>query len=171
MAEEFHRHQLGVVVDIVPNHMARPTPEWRNKQLWSVLYQGRASPYAHWFDVDWDAQDGQAADAHPERPGGEVPGRPDHRHDAEDRRSTTGIPARCCGTSTTCCRCGTAWPTCRWACCWPQQHYRLADWHEATTQLNWRRFFDVDTLIAVRAEDPDVFDATHRVVLRLCPRG
>jgi (1->4)-alpha-D-glucan 1-alpha-D-glucosylmutase len=59
MAERFHRHRLGVVVDVVPNHMARPTPESRNKQLWSVLYEGKASSYAHWFDVDWAAQDGK----------------------------------------------------------------------------------------------------------------
>src|ERR1700722_16763729 len=33
MADRLHAHGLGVVVDIVPNHMARPTPEWRNKPL------------------------------------------------------------------------------------------------------------------------------------------
>ena len=38
MVAEFHRHRLGVVVDVVPNHMARPTPESLNQQLWSVLY-------------------------------------------------------------------------------------------------------------------------------------
>ena len=57
MAAEFHRHRLGVVVDVVPNHMARPTPETFNRQLWSVLYQGRQSQFAHWFDVDWEAQE------------------------------------------------------------------------------------------------------------------
>ena len=33
MVETFHRHHLGVVVDVVPNHMARPTPESLNAQL------------------------------------------------------------------------------------------------------------------------------------------
>ena len=52
-----------------------------------------------------------------------------------------------------------------------QQHYRLTDWHDAATQLNYRRFFDIDSLIALRVEDPDVFDATHRVLLRLVHEG
>jgi (1->4)-alpha-D-glucan 1-alpha-D-glucosylmutase len=39
MVDTFHRNHLGVVVDVVPNHMARPTPESLNSQLWSVLYQ------------------------------------------------------------------------------------------------------------------------------------
>ena len=42
---------------------------------------------------------------------------------------------------------------------------RLA--RRATTVLNYRRFFDVDALIAVRVEQPDVFEATHRVLLDL----
>ena len=170
MAERFHRHHLGVVVDIVPNHMARPTPESRNKQLWSVLYQGRASPYAHWFDVDWDAQDGKLLmpilagplekclddliiDTAPK-----TPEHAEHRgpvlryfdHVLPLRDGVADLPL---------------------GMLLAQQHYRLADWHDAATQLNWRRFFDIDTLIAVRAEDPDVFEATHRVPLRLAAEG
>jgi (1->4)-alpha-D-glucan 1-alpha-D-glucosylmutase len=41
------------------------------------------------------------------------------------------------------------------------QHYRLADWRLGGTELNYRRFFDVTSLIAVRVELPEVFDATH----------
>jgi (1->4)-alpha-D-glucan 1-alpha-D-glucosylmutase len=52
-----------------------------------------------------------------------------------------------------------------------QQHYRITDWHDAATQLNWRRFFDVDQLIAIRVEDPGVFAATHEVLLRLLREG
>src|SRR4029077_11256014 len=59
MAAEFRRHGLGVVVDVGPNHMARPPPEALNRQLWSVLYQGQQSEFAHWFDIDWDAQEGK----------------------------------------------------------------------------------------------------------------
>ncbi|MGW4421367.1 malto-oligosyltrehalose synthase [Streptosporangium sp. NPDC004631] len=46
-------HGLGVVVDIVPNHMTIPVPESGNRPLWSVLRDGPASPYASWFDIDW----------------------------------------------------------------------------------------------------------------------
>jgi len=51
------------------------------------------------------------------------------------------------------------------------QHYRLTGWRDAATELNWRRFFDVTSLIAVRVEDPGVFAATHRVLLRLVTDG
>jgi (1->4)-alpha-D-glucan 1-alpha-D-glucosylmutase len=170
MVETFHRHHLGVVIDVVPNHMARPTPESLNKQLWSVLYQGRKSPYAHWFDVDWDAQDGRLL-----MPilGGPIekclddliidtalrdPGNPGHSgavlryfdHVLPLRDGVADLPL---------------------GVLLAQQHYRLTDWHDAATQLNWRRFFDVDTLIAIRVEDPDVFNATHQVLLRLVGEG
>ncbi|MGV3572954.1 MAG: malto-oligosyltrehalose synthase [Ramlibacter sp.] len=45
------------------------------------------------------------------------------------------------------------------------QAYRLADWHVASDDVNYRRFFDVNTLAALRMERPEVFDATHRKVL------
>jgi len=48
-----------------------------------------------------------------------------------------------------------------------EQSYRLADWHVAADEINYRRFFDVSGLAAVRMEDPDVFAATHALVLRL----
>jgi (1->4)-alpha-D-glucan 1-alpha-D-glucosylmutase len=170
MVDTFHRNHLGVVVDVVPNHMARPTPESLNSQLWSVLYQGRRSPYAHWFDVDWDAQDGRLL-----MPilGGPVekclddliidtalrdPGHPGHSgpvlryfdHVLPLRDGVADLPL---------------------GVLLAQQHYRLTDWHDAATQLNWRRFFDIDTLIAIRVEDPDVFSATHEVLFRLVNEG
>jgi (1->4)-alpha-D-glucan 1-alpha-D-glucosylmutase len=46
-------HGIGVVVDIVPNHVAIPVPEHLNPQVWSLLRDGPQSPYASWFDVHW----------------------------------------------------------------------------------------------------------------------
>jgi (1->4)-alpha-D-glucan 1-alpha-D-glucosylmutase len=47
------------------------------------------------------------------------------------------------------------------------QSYRLADWRVAADEINYRRFFDIHELAAIRMEDPDVFAAMHGVVLRL----
>jgi (1->4)-alpha-D-glucan 1-alpha-D-glucosylmutase len=51
------------------------------------------------------------------------------------------------------------------------QHYRLTWWRDADAELNWRRFFDVDTLIGIRVEEQAVFDATHEVVVGLVAEG
>ncbi len=51
------------------------------------------------------------------------------------------------------------------------QAYRLASWREAGEALNYRRFFDVTSLVAVRVEDPVVFMATHALLLSLHGHG
>src|SRR5512142_2449415 len=48
---------LSAVADVVPNHMAVPTPVRLNAALWSVLRDGPGSPFARWFDVDWTVPD------------------------------------------------------------------------------------------------------------------
>ncbi|WP_454299784.1 malto-oligosyltrehalose synthase [Salana multivorans] len=52
-----------------------------------------------------------------------------------------------------------------------RQHYRLAYWKVADEELNYRRFFDVGTLVALRVEEPEVFQATHALVLELLEQG
>jgi (1->4)-alpha-D-glucan 1-alpha-D-glucosylmutase len=52
-----------------------------------------------------------------------------------------------------------------------QQFFRLAWWRTAADDVNWRRFFDIDTLAAVRAERPEVFEASHALILRLFALG
>ena len=52
-----------------------------------------------------------------------------------------------------------------------EQTYRLADWRVAGDEVNYRRFFDVSHLAAIRMERRPVFDATHELVLRLVGEG
>ena len=52
-----------------------------------------------------------------------------------------------------------------------QQHYRLADWRVSADETNYRRFFDVNDLAAVRVEHPPVFEAVHRLTGELVDRG
>ncbi|MFM0689919.1 malto-oligosyltrehalose synthase [Paraburkholderia strydomiana] len=52
-----------------------------------------------------------------------------------------------------------------------RQHFRLAWWRTAADEVNWRRFFDISTLAAVRAERPEVFEAAHALVFRLYQEG
>jgi (1->4)-alpha-D-glucan 1-alpha-D-glucosylmutase len=144
---------LGLVVDIVPNHMGIALPA-ANPTWWDVLRLGRASPFARFYDIDWDRApimvpvladaaavadlaiiDGQLAYhdlRFPLAPGTEG-GTPQQVHE--------------------------------------RQHYRLTDWHRADSELNYRRFFEVTTLAAVRVEDPVVFRATHEMVLRCVADG
>ncbi len=51
------------------------------------------------------------------------------------------------------------------------QNYRLAYWRVATEEVNYRRFFDINELAAIRMEDPRVFEATHALVLDLVASG
>jgi len=51
------------------------------------------------------------------------------------------------------------------------QSYRLAFWRVAAEEINYRRFFDVNDLAAIRVELPKVFDAVHRLLLELVNAG
>jgi (1->4)-alpha-D-glucan 1-alpha-D-glucosylmutase len=48
-----------------------------------------------------------------------------------------------------------------------QQHYRLAHWQLASSEINYRRFFDINNLAALKVEYSSVFEAIHPLVLRL----
>ena len=52
-----------------------------------------------------------------------------------------------------------------------EQAYRLAYWRTASHEINYRRFFDVNTLAGLRVEDPDVFHSIHRLLARLVREG
>ncbi|HKD37614.1 MAG TPA: hypothetical protein VKB78_12470, partial [Pirellulales bacterium] len=52
-----------------------------------------------------------------------------------------------------------------------QQPYRLCYWRVATDEINYRRFFDVDEMAAIRVEDPEVFRGVHWKVIDFLNRG
>ncbi|GGO39246.1 malto-oligosyltrehalose synthase [Streptomyces lasiicapitis] len=147
---------LGLVVDIVPNHMAAAPRH--NRALWEVLREGPHSSYARWFDIDWEAGGGKVLlPVLGGRLGGElarlrVEDGALHYHDHVFplREGTEELPL----------------PRLLDA-----QWYRLAWWRLARTEINYRRFFTISDLIAVRVEDPEVFEATHATVLRLLDEG
>ncbi|MFC7406123.1 malto-oligosyltrehalose synthase [Georgenia alba] len=172
LAAAAHARGMGVVVDVVPNHMAVPAPAWHNRALWSVLKDGPGSPYSGWFDVDLDdAGEGLLMPVLGSRIGdvlasGEltlttavVPGEEDAGEQPVLRYYEHAFPVRA-GTEQL--------PL---ADLVERQHYRLAYWRVADEELNYRRFFDVGSLAAIRVEDPEVFDATHALLLDLFHAG
>ena len=58
LSAEARRLQMGVLVDIVPNHMGIAVPA-ENPWWWDVLRLGRSSAYADAFDIDWEAFGGR----------------------------------------------------------------------------------------------------------------
>jgi (1->4)-alpha-D-glucan 1-alpha-D-glucosylmutase len=52
-----------------------------------------------------------------------------------------------------------------------RQHYRLANWRLAGSEINYRRFFDINDLAGLRIEDAATFEAVHRLVRRLIAKG
>lgn len=170
LAAKAREHGLGLVVDVVPNHMAVPTPVWHNRALWSVLAEGPDSPYASWFDVDWSAGDGALLMPVLGRRIGAVLSSDELRLD-QLAVGGTGEPQTVLRyyDHVFPVRPGTEHlPIAELV---DRQHYRLAYWRVANEELNYRRFFDVGTLAAIRVENPDVFDATHEVLVGLLRDG
>jgi (1->4)-alpha-D-glucan 1-alpha-D-glucosylmutase len=160
LAARLADHLMGAVSDVVPNHVAVPTPARLNKALWSVLRDGPGSPYAEWFDVDWGSGNQPLLMAVLGQRIGKVLADDElsvegdvlryYEHEYPLRPGTEHLPIAELVT---------------------EQWYRLAHWRVADEELNYRRFFDVDTLAAVRVETREVFEATHELLLALFHEG
>ncbi len=140
---------MGLIVDIVPNHVGIDKPE-QNAWWWDVLRHGRASPYATFFDIDWDLDEdgrivlpilGSDDDA------------ADLKVDADVLRLGDLALPIAPGTGE-----GTG------AQVHERQHYRLAGWRNGV--CGYRRFFSITSLAGLRQDDRAVFDASHAEVAR-----
>ncbi len=155
LAMALRRHGLGLVLDIVPNHMGVALPE-ANPAWWDVLKLGAQSVYARWFDIDWSR--GRLllpvlADS--------IEALADLRLDGDLLRYRNLRFPLAPGTAV------LREPR----AVHDHQHYELVSWRHARIELNYRRFFAVSGLAALRVEQQTVFDATHRELLRWVAAG
>ena len=155
LVAELRSRGLGLVVDVVPNHAgvaaAAENPAW-----WDVLRLGPRSVYARWFDIDWSRRrlllpvlaDSPDAPDDLRLEGGELryfdkrfPLAPGTEEIDDPRKAHD------------------------------HQHYELVSWRRGSTEHNYRRFFAISDLAALRVEDEAVFDATHAELLRWFAAG
>ena len=155
---------MGVLVDIVPNHVGVATPAV-NPWWWDLLRHGRGSAYADAFDVDWDAGGGRlllpVVGDDDLLPGGSVGNLsladgaegPELRY--HDNRYPVA-PGTLGGTPDE---------------VHARQHYELVGWRRGDRELNYRRFFTVTTLAGIRVEDRTVFERSHAEIRRWFDEG
>jgi (1->4)-alpha-D-glucan 1-alpha-D-glucosylmutase len=188
LAQELRSHGMGIILDIVPNHMATHAgnPWW-----WDVLKYGRHSGYAEWLDIDWQSPRpelyGKILAPFLGSPYGTM-------LDSGELRLVFDSAAQNFMVDV----CGTPYPIApdtlqssglgvpdvlamydgreaqgrqRLHELLDRQHYKLCWWRCAAEAINWRRFFEVSELIGVRVERDEVFDAVHALPLRLFGEG
>lgn len=173
---------LGLVLDVVPNHMSIL---YGNRWWWDVLKHGRDSSFARAFDIGWDGPEAKLHDQVLLPVLGDQYGREVDRgairvvaegDELEVRYGDHRFPVSPASAATLGARDTssldrlTADPEALHAFL-EAQHYRLARWTVGDEELVYRRFFDIKELIALRAEDPDVFDAIHEIPLGLVRAG
>jgi (1->4)-alpha-D-glucan 1-alpha-D-glucosylmutase len=175
---ELERRGMGLVLDVVPNHMG--VLEAENPWWLDVLENGQASRYAGYFDIDWNP-------AKPELRGkvllavlgshyGEALEKGELRLVREQGKWRVGYydhrfplsgvtqdflsgKKKFSAKSTNALELHQLLE---------RQHYRLAYWRVASDEINYRRFFEITGLAALRVEDREVFEASHALIARLC---
>jgi len=187
LAAACHADGLGLILDIVPNHMAVGGAD--NRMWLDVLEKGRFSSYAAMFDIDFDAEyaggTGKIILPTLGEPYGEalMSGKLALAWDAslcklafaygphrfplrpEDYATVAGVtdPARA--------ELAKWQEPARLHGLLEHQNFRLCWWRTAGDVINWRRFFDINELVGLRVEDPAVFATVHAITLRLFGEG
>jgi (1->4)-alpha-D-glucan 1-alpha-D-glucosylmutase len=148
LSKEARRLDMGVLVDIVPNHVGVATPA-ENAWWWDLLEHGQDSAHAAAFDVDWAAGDGRIR----------IPVVGDG-----DEAAIQVVDGEVCYHE-------MRFPLAPGTSSPDEQHYELVNWRVADHGLNYRRFFAVNTLAAIRVEERHVFDASHVEIRRWFDEG
>ncbi len=184
-------HGMGQILDMVPNHMGvsgGDNPWWND-----VLEHGQSSAYAQYFDIDWHPLDATLE--------GKVllPVLGDHygnvlakgelkvAYEAEERKLVLRyhehqfpLDPRSCAAilaedpsaiEATLDALNADGPRDDLHALLEAQNYRLAYWRVAADEINYRRFFDINELAALRIEHEPVFEATHSMALDMAARG
>jgi (1->4)-alpha-D-glucan 1-alpha-D-glucosylmutase len=155
---------LGIILDIVPNHMAF-TPD--NPHVADLMRHGRESRFAPLFDIDWDkgplhfpVLDAAPADLLAR---GDIAMAGDadtpalRIYDQPYALRDTALARRLAG--------GGPLGEDDLAALLAEQHWRVDHWNESADAIVHRRFFNIASLIGVRQEDPEVFAFTHRWII------
>jgi malto-oligosyltrehalose synthase len=150
---ELHVHGMRLLIDIVPNHMAvHPDNRW----WWDTLRRGENSSFASTFDIDWSRHRGRVMVPTLPRPLAECVDTITFGDDDSERflvLAEQHFPLASNSRTASDVRVLLA-----------RQHYQPAYWRLSNEEGNYRRFFDIDTLIGVRVEDAEVFDRTHHFI-------
>ncbi|HUD52487.1 alpha-amylase family glycosyl hydrolase, partial [Parvibaculum sp.] len=177
---------LGLIIDIVPNHMC--VSDNANRWWNDVLEWGPDSAHAGFFDIDWHSKDASLRNkVHLPflgKPYGEALKNGElSLHVAPDTgrlsvayydrlfplnpRSHEGLT----GDFATAFDAREPEGRANLHRLLERQHYRLAWWRTAADEINWRRFFDITDLAGLRVERPEVFEQTHALIFRLYAEG
>ncbi len=193
LARTLQQRKMGIILDIVPNHMGiGGAGNW----LWQdILKHGPGSRYAEWFDIDW----------HPQRPGmdgkllvpflgtsyadafaaGQIRLGWDENGFAVWAYESQKLPIRPADEDALLSRYGSG-PTAVAALngapgdgdhraildgLIARQHWRLAHFSSAADEINYRRFFINSELAGLRVDRPDVFSHVHDLTFSLIEEG
>lgn len=172
LAQALKAAGLGLIIDIVPNHMAASLENawWRD-----VIAKGEKSQWARHFDIDWSRRLtlpflGDDFDAVVEKGELKVEADPQTGKPAfvyyESvyplvEASWQGREQEVLGLT----------DAAKIAELHAQQPWRLMSWRDAASDLSYRRFFEITGLVGMRVEDDQVFDDTHKLILELVHSG